>query len=46
MRILTYGGAMWARMPITGLVGDFDFEGWPDPMPVYEAQQGLCISSS
>ena len=24
-----HGGAMWARMPITALVGDFDFEGYP-----------------
>ena len=33
-----HGGAMWARMPITALVGDFDFEGWPDPMETYLAQ--------
>ena len=33
-----HGGAMWARMPITALVGDFDFEGWPEPMPTYLAQ--------
>ena len=39
-----HGGAMWARRPITGLVGDFDFEGWPDPMPTYEAQPWDCSS--
>ena len=39
-----HGGAMWARMPITALVGDFDFEGWPDPMPTYMAQPWDCAS--
>jgi len=24
-----HGGAMWARMPITGLAADSDYEGWP-----------------
>ena len=38
------GGAMWARMPITALVGDFDFEGWPDPMETYLAQPWDCAS--
>ena len=39
-----HGGAMWARMPITALVGDFDFEGWPDPMETYLAQPWDCAS--
>ena len=26
-----HGGAMWARMPITALAGDFDFEEFPLP---------------
>ena len=39
-----HGGAMWARMPMTALVGDFDFEGWPDPMPTYMAQPWDCAS--
>ena len=32
-----HGGAMWARMPITGLIADSDYEGWPEPMPVWAA---------
>jgi hypothetical protein len=39
-----HGGAMWARMPITALVGDFDFEGWPDPMETYLTQPWDCAS--
>ena len=39
-----HGGAMWARMPITALVGDFDFEGWPDAMETYLAQPWDCAS--
>ena len=39
-----HGGAMWARMPLTALVGDFDFEGWPEPMPTYLAQPWDCSS--
>ena len=39
-----HGGAMWARMPITGLVGDFEFEGWPEPMETYLAQPWDCAS--
>ena len=39
-----HGGAMGARMPITALVGDFDFEGWPDPMETYLAQPWDCAS--
>ena len=37
-----HGGAMWARMPITALVGDTPFEQWPEPMPVHLAQPWDC----
>lgn len=39
-----HGGAMWARMPITALVGDTPFEQWPEPMPVHLAQPWDCMS--
>ena len=39
-----HGGAMWARMPITALVGDTPLEDWPDAMPVYDAQPWDCMS--
>ena len=39
-----HGGAMWARMPITALVGDTQLEEWPDAMPVYDAQPWDCMS--
>jgi len=39
-----HGGAMWARMPITALVGDTQLEGWPRPMDVYQAQPWDCMS--
>ena len=39
-----YGGAMWARMPVTALVADTPFEEWPEPMPVYAAQPWDCSS--
>ena len=39
-----HGGAMWARMPITALVGDTLFEEWPEPMPVHYAQPWDCMS--
>jgi len=39
-----HGGAMWARMPITGLVGDVPLEQWPEPMQTYEAQPWDCSS--
>ena len=29
-----HGGAMWARMPITGLVGDIETDDWAEPMNV------------
>ena len=39
-----HGGAMWARMPITALVGDTPFDEWPEPMPVWAAQPWDCPS--
>ena len=39
-----HGGAMWARMPITSLVGDTVFEEWPEPMAVHDAQPWDCSS--
>ena len=39
-----HGGAMWARMPITALVGDTPLQEWPEPMPVYAAQPWDCSS--
>ena len=38
------GGAMWAWMPITGLVADTPFEEWPEPMPTWAAQPWDCSS--
>ena len=37
-----HGGAMWARMPITALVGDTPFDEWAEPMPNYLAQTWDC----
>ena len=39
-----HGGAMWARMPITALVGDTLVEDWAEPMPVHMAQPWDCSS--
>lgn len=39
-----HGGAMWARMPITALVGDTQMEDWPQPMAVHHAQPWDCMS--
>ena len=39
-----HGGAMWARMPITGIVADTPFEEWPEPMEVWAAQPWDCSS--
>jgi len=39
-----HGGAMWARMPITALVGDTPFDEWPETMPVWAAQPWDCPS--
>ena len=39
-----HGGAMWARMPITALVGDTPYEQWPQELPPYVAQPWDCMS--
>jgi hypothetical protein len=39
-----HGGAMWARMPLTALVGDTPFDEWPEPMPTEIAQPWDCQS--
>ena len=39
-----HGGAMWARMPITALVGDTPLEEWPTELPVWAAQPWDCMS--
>ena len=39
-----HGGAMWARMPITALVGDIPLSDWPEPMETYDAQPWDCAS--
>ena len=39
-----HGGAMWARMPITGLVADVHLEEWPEAMPTHLAQPWDCSS--
>ena len=39
-----HGGAMWARMPLTALVGDTPFDEWPTPMPTHLAQPWDCQS--
>lgn len=39
-----HGGAMWARMPITALVGDIPLEEWPERMPTHLAQPWDCSS--
>jgi hypothetical protein len=39
-----HGGAMWARMPITALVGDIALEEWPERMPTHLAQPWDCPS--
>ena len=33
-----HGGAMWARMPLTALIGDTPYEEWPTELPPYLAQ--------
>tara|TARA_R110001592_G_scaffold86456_1_gene255176 strand:+ start:925 stop:1608 length:684 start_codon:yes stop_codon:yes gene_type:complete len=38
------GGAMWARMPITGLVADTLVDDFAKPMAVYDAQPWDCSS--
>ena len=39
-----HGGAMWARMPITGLMADIPVEEWPEPMDTHDAQPWDCSS--
>ena len=39
-----HGGAMWARMPITGLIADAMLEEMPDPMTTHLAQPWDCSS--
>ena len=39
-----HGGAMWARMPITALVGDTPLDDWPEPMATHDAQPWDCSS--
>ena len=39
-----HGGAMWAWMASTALVGATPFEEWPAPMEVYHAQPWDCMS--
>ena len=38
-----HGGAMWARMPITALVGDTPVKKWAKELPVYAAPPGDCM---
>jgi hypothetical protein len=39
-----HGGAMWARMPITALVGDIRLDQWPERMKTHLAQPWDCSS--
>jgi hypothetical protein len=39
-----HGGAMWARLPITALVGDTPVKKWAKELPVYAAQPWDCMS--
>ena len=39
-----HGGAMWARMPITALVGDIPLEEWPERMETHFVQPWDCSS--
>ena len=39
-----HGGAMWARMPIQGLVADIPLEEWGEPMEDHIAQPWDCES--
>ncbi len=42
-----HGGAMWARMPITALIGDsLEWDEVPEVMPVHHAQPWDCPSST
>ena len=39
-----HGGAMWARMPLTGLCGDIPMDEWPERMETHLAQPWDCPS--
>ena len=39
-----HGGAMWARIPITSLVGDTPFDEWPPNIQTHLAQPWDCSS--
>ena len=39
-----HGGAMWARLPLTALVADVEYEEWPTELPPYIAQPWDCMS--
>jgi hypothetical protein len=39
-----HGGAMWARMPISALVGDTVYEEWPEQMAPHLVQPWDCSS--
>ena len=39
-----HGGAMWARMPITGLIGDIPLDEWTPPIETHYAQPWDCPS--
>ena len=39
-----HGGAMWARMPIQGLIADIPLEEWGEPMEDHLAQPWDCES--
>jgi hypothetical protein len=39
-----HGGAMWARMPITALVGDIPLQEWPERLQTHLAQPWDCSS--
>lgn len=39
-----HGGAMWARMPIEGLVADIPLQEWPEPMLNHLCQPWDCES--
>ena len=41
-----HGGAMWARMPITGLVADTPLEEWPEPMPTWEEGKAVVFDDT
>ena len=40
-----HGGAMWARMPINGMMADIPVEEWPDQMDTHNVQPWDCSSN-